>query len=412
MEIGEPVAVVLSAAPKRVKRDKVWMLQILALAFKTDHALIRDNDANWTKSGALFPEPEWQRSPHVNVPITHTRKEKIQADATFTVPLSKADTKSATPQGSSSTAALSFKASAAESFGPGSNEVVSVTAGSALPDLIGVKKGNITWRAKADKFYPAGVSGMHVVYVTYDLPIDTGLVEDGVTLHRMKKTIAWFGKAWAAGKRKPADLIESVFAKFSGYVLGFEMLSRAQRTYLVRHPAALAKLEDAGFPTFMKDAKGGAWPLAEFSNYGGECQAIVRLTRAMAHQVGLPGTFQIKYVSSQPADPYKTRILDDPSVDPAGPLPGWDYALVDGAVSVGGQYGAADGVGFNRYEAFLKYTDGGVITWFGGGIGRMPASTKEDDLVKVFWGLAALSAGDPDPASGGRKFKIEHVWKY
>ena len=238
-------------------------------------------------------------------------------------------------------------------------------------------------RAKADKFYPAGVSGMHVVYVTYDLPIDTGLVEDGVTLHRMKKTIAWFGKAWAAGKRKPADLIESVFAKFSGYVLGFEMLSRAQRTYLVRHPAALAKLEDAGFPTFMKDAKGGAWPLAEFSNYGGECQAIVRLTRAMAHQVGLPGTFQIKYVSSQPADPYKTRILDDPSVDPAGPLPGWDYALVDGAVSVGGQYGAADGVGFNRYEAFLKYTDGGVITWFGGGIGRMPASTKEDDLVKV-----------------------------
>jgi hypothetical protein len=304
---------------------------------------------------------------------------------------------------------LSFTASAPDSFGPGGEKTVAVKANGQLPDLVGRLKVAVAWRAKADKSYGASSSGAHVVFVTYGEPIDTGLVEDGVTLKRMTKTIDWIGKAWAQGKRRPADLIAAVFSRFPGYILSFEMLSPGRRAYLNGHPTALAKLAAAGFATFQDAAQGGAWPLAEFANYGGECQAIVRLTRAMAHQVGLPGKIELKYVSSQPSDPYQTRVLDDPSVDPDGPIPGYGYALVDGPVTAGREYGASDGVGFNRYEAFLKYTEGSV-TWFGGGIGRMPASTKESELVKVFWGLAAVSVGG-DPI-GGLKWKIEHVWKY
>jgi len=386
------------------------MLQIEALQFKTDHGLIRDNVKDWTKSGTVVPAPEWKRTPPTNGPITHTRKKTIEADATFSVPMAGAETKSATAEGNARIESMSFKATAAESFGPGGEKTVGVKANEALPDLVGVVKAAIAWRAKAERYHPAGSSGPHLVYVTYGDPIDAGFPEDGVTIKRMKKTMEWIGQAWAAGKRKPVDLIEAVFSKFNGYRLGFEMLPRGQRAYLAAHPKALAALMAAGFATFMNSGIGGAWPLAEFSNYGGECQAIVRLTRAMAHQVGLPGKIEVKYVSSQPSDPYKARVLDDPGVDPGGPIPGHTYALVDGEVVVGHEYGARDGVGFNRYEAYLKYTDGGV-TWFGGGIGRMPDSTTEDDLVKVFWGLADITDGGPDPA-GGFKWKILKVWKY
>jgi hypothetical protein len=406
MEVNEPAN---PAPPKATKADKNWGLRIEAFRFKSDHTLLVDNTADWTKSGAAIPEPEWKRTPFTSGPITHTRKETIEADATFSVPLPTAETKSAVVEGRANINALSFKALGTESYGPGADKTVAVQGTAPLPDLVGRIKRAVAWRAKADKYYAASSSGAHVVFVTYGKPIDTGLVEDGVTLRRMTKTIEWVGRAWAAGKREPVDLIEAVFDRFSHYVLGFEMLTAQQRAYLRGRPAALASMNAAGFAAYMKDSKGGAWPLAELVKYGGECQAIVRLTRAMAHQVGLPGSIEVKYVSSQPADPYKSRVLDVPH-SPTGPIAGLNYALVDGPVSVGRQYGKRDGVGFNNYEAYLKYTHGRV-TWFGGGIGRMPASMKEDDLVKVFWGLAAISRGGPDPA-GGIKFKINRVWQY
>jgi hypothetical protein len=409
METGEPTG---GGPPAATKPVKTWMIRIEALKFTTDHGLLNDNDTDWKKTGTAIPEPEWKRTPAANGPITHTRKETIEAQATFSVPMPGADTKSATVEGNARIPSLSFKASAAESFGPGPEKTVGVKANAPLPDLVGRITATIVWQAKADHMYAASVSGPHVVFVTYGKPIDGGLVEDGVTLHRMKKAIEWIGGAWATGKTKPVDLIEAVFSKFRGYILNFQMLSRAQRVFLAANPKILAALRAAGFATYQRSDVGGAWPLAEFASYGGECQAIVRLTRAMAHQVGLPGKIEIKYISSEPSDPYKTRVLDDPGVDPGGPLPGYDYALVDGPVVVGHEYGVSDGVGFNRYEAFLKYTDG-AVTWFGGGIGRMPDSTKESDLVKVFWGLAAVSAGGPDPGDPGYpKTKIEHVWKY
>ena len=391
---------------------KVWALEIEELKFTNDHALIKDNDKDWTKSGAAIPKPEWKREPPANGLVTYSRKTTVEADATFKDPLAKGDTVNATVKGRAIIPALSLEASAPESLGPGAKKTIHVKAGQPLLDLVGRIKMPMVWRAEADQVYPAGTSGPHTIYVTYDKPIDTGLVEDGVTVHRMKTAIDWIGGGWTAGKRKPVDLIEVAFSKFSGYTLGFDMLSASQQAYLLSHPGDFAKLKAAGFATFQRAGKGGAWPLAEFVEYGGECQAIVRLTRAMAHQVGLPGKIEVKYVSSQPSDPYQTRILDDPAIDPGGPIPGYLYALVDGPVQVGQDYGTRDGVGFNRYEAFLKYTDGDV-TWFGGGIGRMAANTQESNLVKVFWGLVAMSQGGPDPAEAGTfKWKIERVWKY
>src|SRR6185437_14271078 len=295
-------------------------------------------------------------------------------------------------------------ASGAESFGPGAKKTIHVKATAALPNMVGSIKMPIVWSAKASTVYPAGTSGPHLIYVTYDKPIDTGLPEDGVTVHRMQMTIAWMGRAWTAGKRKPVDLIDAAFRKFNGYILSFQMLPHWQQSHLLANPAELAKLNSAGFAAYH--GAGGAWPLSEFVEYGGECQAIVRLVRGMAHQIGLPGKIEDKYVSSEPSDPYKTRILDTPNIGPDGPIPGYYYSLVDQVVQVGHEYGAADHVGFNRFEAFLKYTDGDV-TWFGGGIGRMPDDTKETDLVKVFQGLVAMTAGGPDPAMPGyRKWKV------
>ena len=276
-------------------------------------------------------------------------------------------------------------------------------AGKPLANLVGRIQQAITWTIKTGgKGVAAGASGPHTLYVTYGRPIDTGLVEDGVTERRMEKAIEWVEPTWSRGKKEPVDLIEAVFSKFSSYILNLEMLPVEQRSYLLGNPAVMTALMDAGFATYMKNDKGGPWPLAEYVRYGGECQAIVRLTRAIAHQVGLPGTLGIKYVSSEPADPTKTRILDDPSVDPDGPMLGYTYALVDAEVVVGREYGVQDGVGFNRYEAFLKYTDpANTVTWFGGGIGRIDSHIRAEDLVRVFWGLAATSAGGPESREPG-----------
>jgi hypothetical protein len=406
-EAGEPA----SPAPP-AKPIKTWQLRIEALKFKTDHALLVDNTADWTKSGAAIPKPEWTRNPVANGPITHTRNETIEADATFLCPQADADTKSATLEGAASIDALSLQSSGATSFGPHDKKTVAVKGKAPLPDFVGPMNLPITWTAKAGEDYAAGASGPHRIYVTYAKPIVGGLVEDGVTIKRMEKTLDWVSPAWSRGKHEPVDLIEAMFKHFNGYILSLDMLSASQLAHLAANPSEAAALTGAGFAAFHNDGKGGAWPLAEFVKYGGECQAIVRLCQAMAHQVGLPGLFEQKFLSSQPADPYKVRILDTPNIGPDGPIPGFRYALVDGEVKVGSEYGAKSGVGFNRFEAFLKYTNG-PVTWFGGGIGRMPAGITDQAMLKVFWGLAAFSAGAADPDSPGFvKYKIEHVWKY
>lgn len=406
-QVNQPAAPGGPAPPP----PKVWALEIEELKFTNDHALIKDNDADWTTSGAAIPKPEWKREPHANGPVTYSRKTTIEADGTFKNPLAKGDTESATVSGQASIQSLSPAASGPESFGPGAKKTIHVKAAAALPNIVGRIKMPIVWSAKASTVYPAGTSGPHLVYVTYDKPIDKGFPEDGVTIHRMQKTMEWLGRAWTSGKHKPVDLIDAAFRKFNGYILSFQMLPHWQQRHLLAHPAEYAKLKAAGFAKYHEG--GGAWPLSEFVEYGGECQAIVRLVRGMAHQIGLPGLIEDKYVSSEPSDPYKTRVLDTPNIGPGGPLAGdYGYSLVDKVVQEGHEYGAADGVGFNRFEAFLKYTDGDV-TWFGGGIGRMDPATKESDLVKVFQGLVATTGGSPDPASPGYvKFKIVKFWKY
>jgi len=415
-QMGEPGGAGGSAVTAK-KPVKLWPVRIDALEFTSDHHLMNDNVSDWTKAGSLLAKPEWQRQPRVRISITHSRLKQVTAEATFNVVNQAAATRDGVARGVSVTKILRVKADNSASFGPAGPTSVPVTSQHDLPDLVGHLIVSLGWEVESGgKAHAAGTSGGHTIYVTYGDPIDAGLVEDGVTLRRMEKAIAWLGRAWAKGKRKPVDLIDAVFSKFEGYILGFEMLSREQRVYLRKHPAALKHLQAAGFPAYLDNAKGGAWPLAQYVSYGGECQAIVRLTRAVAHQVGLTGTIEDKYVSSEPGDPYKTRVLSNPGVDPDGPstLGAEWFALVDGPVAVGRSYGARDGVGFNRFEAFLKYTDpGGTVTWFGGGIGRLDSSIKETELVRVFWGLAACAAGPPDPASPGYvKSKIVKVWRY
>ncbi len=401
---GNTLSVPSNQTHKLVRR---WTIRLTSLDFISGHKVINDNDQDWTKDGAQYSRPDWKRKSDTNAPITHSRKEAVEAKAAFELN-PKVDGFTGKVVGIGPRRYVTFRSDGEQSFTPGAETAVDVRAVKPIPSSIGRARVRLRWRIKvAKRRVAAGVSGPHTIYITMGKPIDSGLVEDGVTLRRMEKAIEWAESAWRRGWRRPDQIIESIFERFDAYILSEEMLPRHLQLRLHRNKKLHQRLLGAGFAAYQKNDAGGAWPLAQFVRFGGECQAIVRLTRAIAHQIGLPGKIEVKYVSSEPNDPMKTRILDDPH-RPEGPLPNYRYALVDGPVRVGKAYGKKDGVGFNNYEAYMKYTSPrNKVAWFGGGIGRM--NVPESELVKVFWGLAAVKGVT---VGNQRKWKIHKVWKY
>src|SRR5213593_3646535 len=131
-ETLELIAAAVVAAPRAPKTDK-FAVRIEALRFVSDHNLMVDNISDWTKSGPVFPEPEWQRTPAANAPISHTRKQKVKAEATFKVILPDADTKSGVAAGVARRDSLSLKGSGSKSFSPGAAITVAVECRGPVP---------------------------------------------------------------------------------------------------------------------------------------------------------------------------------------------------------------------------------------------------------------------------------------
>lgn len=203
------------------------------------------------------------------------------------------------------------------------------------------------------------------------------------------------------------DIVEHLFGKFDGYVLGFDHLHPDDQKYLKNHPAEKNTLKKAGFAAYRKTDQGGAWPLAEHADWGGECQAIVRLIRGMLKQVGCPGQAEPKYVNADARNPYKARIRDR-GTRCSGPDADKSYALVDVPVKVGGLYDKKDRVGWNNYEAYLKFTHNKKVGWFGGGVGKLP---EGKDPLHVFYGLAEYEMAYV-AATKSWKRKVTQLWKY
>ncbi|MFT3766428.1 MAG: hypothetical protein QM820_13085 [Minicystis sp.] len=278
------------------------------------------------------------------------------------------------------------------------NTGVSLVSGRPVPLRIAKLKLAIDWTTSTgEPLSPA--RSENVVYVTMDVPRDDQegyWPEDGVTLKRMDLAVTWVEPMRTL---KPHSIVRALMAKFPYYSL--KPSPRVPREY--HHP------------TYYNEV-GGAWGMADYVEEAGECQAIVRLVRAILRQLGVPGEARALLVW---ADPYVnggmkavTAYWDD---NPSAGLSTtrvvngrrWIAALVDGPVEEGRDYPASHTIqngrpspGLNRYEACLEFSYGGETRYHGGGAGIFRA---KEDVLRAFWGLVWVSGA---PAEG---FRVEEI---
>jgi hypothetical protein len=157
-------------------------------------------------------------------------------------------------------------------------------------------------------------------------------------------------------------------------------------------------------PTYFNDA-GGAWAMSDYVAESGECQAIVRLVRAVLRQLGVPGEARAIVVWGDPeVNRGRTALSADLEDEPSAGLRRtrlvdgrrWAAALVDAPVEAGKIYPASHtpgrggpSPGFNRFEACLEFTHGGKTLDYGGGAGVFH---DRAEVLHGFWGLVWASA--------------------
>jgi hypothetical protein len=388
---------------------------VKSLAFSNDYDGLLRNDSDWTSSGTPINEPKWDQT-HSD-PIAFPIKTIPELEVTFHVemiPSIKGEF-----FGDADALFLTYRGKG--DFYKG-DVTYKTKAQGAIWDVI--KKYSedikIEWKITTKQgTINAGVT-RHIIYGIFGDPINEGLPEDGATTKRMDTAMQWVIQTL---RREPDEIVEKLFGFFQGYTLNFNMLPKELRDELDADPVKKQKLTNAGFASYLKEDIGGAWPLAEFKKYGGECQAIVRLIRGMLHQIGCPGIIEVMYVNAVAPNHLKPVISSYGTVC-LGPDSKKKYALVDGEVHIDGIYGKNDKVGFNNYEAYMKFTfkdKSGVdrVAWIGGGVGKVGSveTSKKDEvrqlensLIKVFWALVEYEPVSPDGVEVKRK--ITRIWSY
>ena len=382
---------------------ELFVLRTVSVKFKSDHDLMLNNTDNYSKTGSRYPKPEWTVEKHNDrVPISHSKLKDFVLEAEFVA--QSEETKSG--QLSGDLKGLKLTSNGSTSFPPETKVKVEFASEKPLPNTIAKVRADIAWDAMVEgESAIVTSSGQHVFFITWGDPIDEGEDEDGVTYRRMNKSVNWVGDAWLRGKRKPVEIVDELFAKFPGYVLGFDYLPASQRAEISKEPGKLDKMKSYGFAAYKNSGKGGAWPLAHYWKYGGECQAIARLIRGIIHQLGMPGKAEVKYVNADASNP-RTAIIRGYGSQCTGPKPGHVYALVDSAVHEGQTYVEDGKIGWNNYEAYLKFTHGKEY-WYGGGIGRLD---EGQDPLMVFYGLVEFKP--THDAMGRYARQVTKVWKY
>ncbi len=273
-----------------------------------------------------------------------------------------------------------------------------LVATKALERRIHKLRLTVGWSARGAALSPPSTSS--TVFVTMGRPhVDRrGEVEEsGVTLRRMETAMAWVEPL---ATLDPHAIVAGLMARFPHYSL--RPSPKVPRAY--HHP------------TYFNHV-GGAWCLAEHEGESAECQAIVRLLRAILWQLGIPGAVRILTVWADPTFAGGKRLRSaDWEKDPRAGLDAskkasgkrWVAGLIDAEVEVGKTYPPShtlskDGEsspGLNRFEACLELSHGGKRRYYAGGVGVF------DDLERVldvFWGLVWVSPTD----DGG--FVVEEI---
>jgi len=307
--------------PKPTPTAPTPTMTLKSIQFASDHGLMKDNQTNWSGSGELYPEPEWQSADQNggSAPISHTKGETIQAKVVLDVSLDSVSGELVTLKGDGSESFLSFQTS--ETLGNGDTQEFAVTSQGKLPDRIDAYMNqSIVWSAEVGKEKRfVGVSTDHSVFATYDTP------RDDVT-HKRMATATRLTKGFG---NKPHDIVSGQMSRFPQYNL------------------------DKAFTN--------PWYVADDIKEAADCQTIVRFVDAVNDQIGLPGKSRGITVYAKPASP---TVPEHSSLTPEGGLgmhnlpeqPGTGYR--PGLFDPDGNY--------NNYEAALEFDFGGKKFYPGG----------------------------------------------
>jgi hypothetical protein len=375
-------------------------VKVVALEFVNDHALLRVNETDWTKVGTAIDKPEFQYGKK-SASVSYTQGQPLKVKVTFEVWPQDAAPMSCTVGGVASWG-MTFGGNATLKGGA---QGVVFTSREVLPGVIAKLYGEIQWMISNHTDPPFQTKDMvswgYEIFVTAGTPMNDGSnAEDGVTTRRMRTAVEWVETALTS---QPHAVVAQMRSHFRGYALV---------------PDTTVPMEFQ-HPKFDNAYVGGAWPLAEFVAKSGECQAQVRLVRAMLRQLGVPGRANVYVVWAEPQAPDAAKEADleaDPDAGltaknhngkrtTGGGILQW-AALVDSAVAVGQTYkgdhaalpGGGTGPGRNQYEACLRFEADGTTKYYGGGSDVYPGPNEvmhgyvdpahpDEPVAPTFWGL-------------------------
>jgi hypothetical protein len=377
---------------------KAAAIQLESLEFESDHGLLKDcaGQFGWKNAGKPCPDPEW--TPKVQVPVSHTMDQSVK------LRLRLAEDAAAAAQAIRGAGPLGMAFLAQRLVLPLRMTEVDLASDRPLEKKIRRLGFSVRWSAPGESEIVVPAETSDIMYVTMGRPLDDQQEkwpEDGVTRKRMDRAVAWVEPL---DTLDPHAIVDALMERFPSYSL---------------HPSAKVPRRFK-HPTFLND-EGGAWAMTDYVEESGECQAIVRLIRAILRQLGVPGEAQIMVTWAEPdvSGEWKVRHADleetpNAGLDITGKIHGKRVlaALVDGPVEEGRAYPASHSPmskgrvspGLNRYEACLKFTAGGKTRYYCGGAGVLDS---EEKILSTFWGLVWVA---PMRDNGYRVEKI--VTKY
>lgn len=349
--------------------DGIKRVELTGLTYVSDHGVLRDYEADWGVGGSVFAEPEW--TPSKQSPISHSMDTKVKVRLELKVePADAAPTtfelRGDGPGGLDFTKTVELR---------GGTVTLELESTEALPRQVRALELGVTWTLPAAGVAIEPASTSNTVYVTVGAPEEVG-TSPGITLKRMKKAVEAVG---ALGTLEPHRIVKGIISRWSHFNL--------------------------------RVAYRNAWELADdkvdpATNelVGADCQTIVRYTRDVIKQVGVPGTAQYVVIYAHCKEPAKGLESENARNHMTSPRQyhndhfpeqasrrSWMAALVDGSG------------GLNNYEAALKFSEGGSEKYYPGGVNAVLSSP--DEVIGVFTTMSWLDMDD------GLKV-MEHIHAY
>jgi len=384
---------VVKNPPEKIKSSekkcekKITNIRIVSLEFLADHNMLKDNETDWKNTGALYAVPDWDVTKAEPNPISFSMTERCKVKVTVEATPADAPPEKGALAGYYKDGPLLFPEKNV-TFTPNKKNELIMEANDLFDQDVEDAYLDLRWKAIAKKEITEWSnigSTSNISFATIGKPIVEKRREDGVTLRRMYAAVKWVSEA---NSLEELEILDHLFDKFDRYVLGISLLPEGDQKYLDDHPGLKQDLNKVDWPKYF-NADFGAWPAIEYEYWGAECQAICRLIQGIMRQVGSPADIELVYVSANFSQP-ETPVERTSGNRAAGPDPTKRYVMVDAEVKVGNVYwppkkGEQSPVGWNNFEAYVKYKKGPTTRYFGGGTGLLPEGTNP---LHVFWGIA------------------------